>query len=62
MFERNPFPLISLTEMNLLFNFLQILHSAEIYARLFLVNLPITLSSLVCFYRIDRISYIDILY
>ena len=30
MFERNPFPLISLTETNLLFDFLQILHLAEI--------------------------------
>ena len=30
MFERNPFPLISLTKTNLLFNFLQILHLAEI--------------------------------
>ena len=53
IFERNPFPCISLTEKNLLFNFLQILHLAEIYARLFLVNLPITLSSLVCFLQ-DR--------
>ena len=30
MSERNPFPLISLTETNLLFNFLQILHLADI--------------------------------
>ena len=50
MFERNPLPCISLIETNLLFNFLQILHLAEIYARLFFVNLPITLSSLVCFF------------
>ena len=35
MFERNPFPLISLTETNLLFSFLQILHLAEIYGLLF---------------------------
>ena len=49
MFERKPFPLISLTEMNLLFVFLQILHLAEIYGLLFLVNLPTTLSSLIYF-------------
>ena len=49
MFDKNPSPLISLTETNLLFNFLQILHLAEIYGLLFFVNLPITLSSLVCF-------------
>ena len=49
MFERNPLPCISLTEMNLLFIFLQILHLAEILGLLFFVNLPITLSSLVCF-------------
>ena len=49
MFERNPSPLISLTETNLLFNFLQILHLAEIYCLLFFVNLPIGLISLVCF-------------
>ena len=30
-FERNPSPLISLTETNLLFIFLQLLHLAEIY-------------------------------
>ena len=30
MFERNPLPCISLTETNLLFDFLQILHLAEI--------------------------------
>ena len=41
MFERNPLPCISLTETNLLFNFLQLLHLAEIYGLLFLVNLPI---------------------
>ena len=58
MFERNPSPRISLIETNLLFNFLQILHLAEIYGLLFLVNLPITLSSLVFFYKIDRISFI----
>ena len=49
MFERNPDPLISLTETNLLLNFLQILHLAEIYALLFFVNLPIGLISFVCF-------------
>ena len=49
MFERNPSPLISLTETNLLFNFLQILHLAEIYCLLFFVNLTIGLISLVCF-------------
>ena len=53
MFERNPFSLISLTETNSLFIFLQILHLAEIYALLFFVNSPITLSSLVCFLQ-DR--------
>ena len=31
MFDKNPDPLISLTETNLLFNFLQILHLADIY-------------------------------
>ena len=37
MFERNPFPCISLTKTNLLFIFLQILHLAEIYGLLFLL-------------------------
>ena len=58
MFDRNPFPLISLTEANLLFIFLQILHLAEIYGLLFFVNLTITLSSLVCFFNLNRISFI----
>ena len=49
MFERNPSPLIYLTETNLLFIFLKILHLAEIYGLLFDVNLPIGLISLVCF-------------
>ena len=40
-------------ETNLLFDFLQILHLAEIYGLLFFVNLPIMLSSLVCFFQ-DR--------
>ena len=63
MFDRNPFPRISLTERNLLFIFLQILHLAEIYGLLFFVNLPIGLISFVFFYRINRISlYIKILY
>ena len=62
MFERNPSPLISLTETNLFFIFLQILHLAEIYGLLFFVNLPTGLISFVFFYRIDRISYINILY
>ena len=53
MFDKNPDPLISLTETNLLFNFLQILHLADIYGLLFDVNLPITLSSLVGFLQ-DR--------
>ena len=53
IFERNPFPLISLTETNFDFIFLQIPHLAEIYGLLFFVNLPITLSSLVCFLQ-DR--------
>ena len=59
MFDRNPSPRIALTEANLLFNFLQILYLADIYGLLFDVNLPITLSSLVCFFcKIDRISFI----
>ena len=59
MFERNPLPCISLTETNLLFNFLQILHLADIYGLSFLVNLPITLSSLVCFLQDKQnITYI----
>ena len=63
MFDKNPDPLISLTETNLLFIFLQILHLAEIYGLLFFVNLPTGLISLVFFYRINRISlYINILY
>ena len=64
MFERKPFPfLISLTETNLLFNFLQILNLAEIYGLLFFVNLPIWLISLVCFLQDNRISlYINKLY
>ena len=56
MFERNPNPLISLTETNLLFIFLQILHLAEIYGLLFLVNLPIGLISFVFFYNLNKIS------
>ena len=63
MFERKPFPCISLTETNFDFIFLQILHLAEIYGLLFLVNLPIGLISFVCFYKISRISlYINTLY
>ena len=49
MFDRNPLPCISLIETNLLFDFLQILHLAQIYGLLFLVNLPIGLISFVCF-------------
>ena len=45
MFERNPFPRISLT--NLLFDFLQILHLADIYGLLFFVNILIGLISLI---------------
>ena len=48
MFDRHPSPRISLIETNLLFNFLQILHLADIYCLLFLVNLPTGLISLVC--------------
>ena len=44
MFDKKPLPCISLTETNFDFNFLQILHLAEIYGLLFFVNL-ITLSS-----------------
>ena len=64
MFDKNPDPLISLTETNLLFNFLQILHLAEIYGLLFFVNLPTGLISFVFFfYKIDKISlYINKLY
>ena len=64
MFERNPLlSLISLTETNSLFIFLQILHLAEIYGLLFFVNLPIGLISSVFFYKIDKISlYINKLY
>ena len=49
MFDKNPFPLISLTETNLLFIFLHILHLLDIYGQLFLVNLPTGLISSVCF-------------
>ena len=35
MFGKNPDPLISLIEINLLFNFLQILHLAETYGYYF---------------------------
>ena len=35
VFDKNPLPCISLTETNLLFNFLQTLHLAEIYGLLF---------------------------
>ena len=63
MFERNPSPLIFLTETSLLFDFLQILHFAEIYDLSFLVNFPIGLISFVFFCKIDRISlYINISY
>ena len=63
MFERNPNPLISLTETNLLFIFLQILHLAEIYGLLFFVNFPTGLISFVFFYNLNKISlYINILY
>ena len=63
MFDKNPLPCISLKETNLLFDFLQILHLADIYGLLFLVNLPTGLIPFVFFYRINRISlYINILY
>ena len=63
IFERDPLPCISLIETNLLFIFLQILHLAEIYGLLFLVNLPIGLISFVFFYNLNKISlYINILY
>ena len=62
MFDKNPSPLISLTETNFDFIFLQILHLDKTYGLLFFDNLPIGLISLVCFYRINRISYINILY
>ena len=50
MFERKLLPLISLTETNLRFIFLQILHLAEIYGLLFFVNLPTVLISYVRFF------------
>ena len=53
MFDKNPDPLISLTETNLLFIFLHISHLAEIYGLLFLLSLPIGLISFV-FFRQDR--------
>ena len=62
IFDKNPLPLISLIETNFDFIFLQILHLAKIYGLLFDVNLPIGLISFVFFYRISRISYINILY
>ena len=64
MFERKPFPLISLTETNFDFIFLQILHLAEMYGLSFFVNLPITLSSLVCFLQDKQkiVLYINTLY
>ena len=62
MFERNPNPLFSLIETNLLFIFLQTSHLAEIYGLLFLVNLSIGLISFVFFYNLNKISYINILY
>ena len=37
IFERNPEPLISLTETNLLFDFLHISHLAKIYGYYFLL-------------------------
>ena len=49
MFDKNPSPRISLIETNLLFNFLQILHLADIYGLLFFVNLPTGLISFVYF-------------
>ena len=47
---KKPLPCISLTETNFDFIFLQTLHLLDIYGLLFFVNLPITLSSLVCFF------------
>ena len=47
MFDKKPLPLISLTEINFDFNFLQISHLAEIYGLLFFVNLPTMSLSLV---------------
>ena len=58
MFDKNPSPLISLTETNFDFIFLQILHLDKTYGLLFFDNLPIGLISLYVFYRIDRISFI----
>ena len=52
MFDKNPEPLSPLTETNLLSNFLQILHLAEIYGLFFFVNLPIGLISFIYKYII----------
>ena len=63
MFDKNPDPLISLTETNFDFIFLQISHLDKTYGLLFFDNLPTGSISLVCFYKIDKISlYINILY
>ena len=51
MLDKNPLPCISLTETNLLFIFLQILHLAEVYGLSFFVNLPIGLISFIFFAR-----------
>ena len=58
IFDKNPSPLISLTETNFNFIFLQIIHLAEIYGLLFFVNLPTGLISFVFFYNLNRISFI----
>ena len=50
MFDKNPLPCISLTETNLLFDFLQILHLVDMYGLLFFVDLPTGLISFVCFF------------
>ena len=53
MFDKNPSPLISLTETNFDFVFLQILHLDKTYGLSFFDNLPTGLISLVCFFQ-DR--------
>ena len=48
MFDKNPSPLISLTETNFDFIFLQRLHLDKTYGLLFFDNLPIGLIAFVC--------------
>ena len=56
MFDKNPSPLISLTETNFDFIFLQILHLDKTYGLLFYDNVPIGLISFAYFLQ-DRQNY-----